>query len=91
MNNKRNIWILAVIVVMLFLYIFSIKETTAIVHITEINEHSVVVLNASGQKTKINVPRKISLSNVNMESLYSVDYYSNLFKNNTLKKIHKVE
>lgn len=88
-KNWSNAFFILCIVV-LILYVFSIKTTAAIVHISEINKNNIVVVSELGEKTRVIVPSRFDTSSLNEQSLYLVAYESNIIRRNTLKKIEKV-
>ncbi|MNC04287.1 hypothetical protein D3C75_517210 [compost metagenome] len=78
----------------LIIIISLIKSSTVtieVVQISNIKDHSLMVIDTQGQKTKLSVPSNIDTSNLNEKSQYLIQYRSNIFKVNKLIKIEKIK
>lgn len=86
--SKNIKFMLSILIILVFIIFFrSMKSTTAIVQIADIEKQNITVIMGSGEKINIKVPSKMDTSELNKNSYYLVVFNSNMIQKNRLKKI----
>ncbi|NOU81598.1 hypothetical protein GC101_22305 [Paenibacillus sp. LMG 31459] len=91
MAKKTKFALIILIIFVMIIFIDSMKSTTAIVQIAEINKQNITVTMELGEKVDIKVPSEFDTSEFNKTSHYLVVYKSNILQKNTLKEIHETK
>lgn len=88
-KSQNRVAVLVLLIFLFILYSFSYSRTAAIVHLTEISEDRIVVVNALGERTTVKVPSGMDTRNLNEQSMYLVQYRSNLLRGTIFDKIEE--